>query len=72
MIYECGKNGLVSYGQMGVDGGSKWKAGTRETKVRLDRWCEGGLAQQRTYGGGCASMQERSERVESTGTYVTE
>ena len=31
----------LSYGQRGVDGGSKWRAGTREkgmreTKVRLD------------------------------------
>ena len=55
-----------------VDGGSNWKAGTRETEVRLDGWCEGGLGQQRNYGGGCASMRERSERVESPGTYVTE
>ena len=40
-----------------------WRAGTRETEVRLDGWCEGGLGQQR-------SMRERSKRVE--GTYVTE
>ena len=39
--------------------------GTRGTEVRLDRWCEGGLGQQRKDGVGCASMRERSERVES-------
>ena len=44
----------------------------RETEVRLDAWCEGGLGQQRNDGGGCVSMCERSERVESPGTYVTE
>ena len=26
--------------------------GTRETEVRLDGWCEGGLRQQRNDGGG--------------------
>ena len=46
--------------------------GTRETEVRLDRWCEGGLRQQRNDGGGCSTMRERSEIVESPGTYVTE
>ena len=35
------KNGLVSHGQKGVDGRSKWRAGMRETEVRLDGWCEG-------------------------------
>ena len=25
----------------------KWRAGTRETEVRLDGWCEGGCRQQR-------------------------
>ena len=44
----------------------------RETEVRLDGWCEGGLGQQRNDGGGCTSMREKSERVESPGTYVTE
>ena len=29
----------------GVDCRSKWRAGTRETEVRLDGWCEGGLGQ---------------------------
>ena len=29
-----------------------------------------GLGQQRNHGGGCSSMRERSERVESPGTYV--
>ena len=32
---------------------------------------EGGLGQQRYDGGGCASMRERSERMESPGTYET-
>ena len=44
----------------------------RETKVRLDGWCEGGLKQQRNDSGGCATMSGRSERVESPGTYVIE
>ena len=36
-------------------------------------WMDGGsLGQQRNDGGGCASMHERSERVEIPGTYVTE
>ena len=25
---------------MGVDGGSKWRTGTRKADVRLDEWCE--------------------------------
>ena len=37
----------VSYRQNGVDGGNKWRADTRETEVRLDGFCEGGLRQQR-------------------------
>ena len=41
------------------------EGGTRETEVRLDGWCEGGLGQQRNDGGGSQSMRERSERVES-------
>ena len=45
----------------------------RKTEVRLDGSCEGGLRQQRNDGGGCAAtMHERSERVESPRTYVTE
>ena len=41
---------------MSVSGlsGIKWRAGTRETEVGLDGWCEGGLGQQRNDGGGCA------------------
>ena len=31
----------------GVDGRSQWGTGTRETEVRLDGWCDGGLRQQR-------------------------
>ena len=46
--------------------------GTRETEVRLDGLYEGGLRQQKNDGGGCETMRERSERVESPGTYVTE
>ena len=38
----------------------------------MDGRCEGDLGQQRNDGGGCASMREKSERVESTDTYVTE
>ena len=58
--------------RMGVDGGSKWRAGTRETVVGLDGCCEGGLGQQRNDGGGCTTMHERSERVESPCAQVTE
>ena len=65
MVWACGKNGVVLYGQKGVNGRRKWRAGTRETEVRLDGWCEGGLGQQRNDGGGCASMRKRSERVEN-------
>ena len=72
MVWACGKNGLVPYGQRGVDGQSQWGTGTRETEVRLDGWCEGGLRQQRNDGGGCATMRKRSERVESPGAYDTE
>ena len=72
MVWACRKNGWVSYFQKGVDGGSKWRAGTRETEVMLNGWCQGGLGQQRNDGGGCASMREGSERVECPGTYVTE
>ena len=32
----------------------KWRAGTRETEVRLEGWCEGGLGQQRNDGGSFA------------------
>ena len=42
------------------------------TEVRLDGNCEGGLGQQRNDGGGFATMRERSEKVESTATHVTE
>ena len=61
-----------TYGQKGVHSRSQWGTGTRETEVRLDGWCEGGLRQQRNDGRGCVTMRERSERVESPGTYVTE
>ena len=42
----------------------------RETEVRLDGWCKGGLRQQRNDGGGCATMHERPERVESPAWYI--
>ena len=48
------------------------EGGSRETEVRLDGWCEGGLGQQRNDGGDCASMHKKSERVDSPVTYVTE
>ena len=57
---------------MGVDSRSRWGTGTRETEVRLDGWCEGGLRQQRNDGGGRATMRERPEIVKSPGTYVIE
>ena len=72
MVWACGKNGCLPYDQKGIDGRSQWGPGTRETEVRLDGLCEGGLRQQMNDGGGCATMRERSERVESPGTYVTE
>ena len=62
----------MPYGQKGVNGGSTWIAGTRETEGRLNGWCEGGFGQQRIDDGGCAIMRERSERVKSPGTYGTE
>ena len=56
----------------GVDGRSQWMTGKRQTEVRLDGWCEGGLRQQGNDGRGSATMRERSERLVSPGTYVTE
>ena len=47
MVWACGKNGRVPYGQKGVDGRSHWRTGTRETEVRLDGRFEGGVRQQR-------------------------
>ena len=38
----------------------------------MDGCCEGGLGQQRNDSGGCASMREILENMESPGTYVTE
>ena len=49
---------------------SQWGTSTRETEVRLDGWRKGSLRQQRNDGGGCATMRERPERVESPGTYA--
>ena len=72
MVWACGKNGWLPYGQKGVDGRSQWGTGTRETEVRLDGWYAGGLRQHRNDGGGCETMREKPERVESPGTYVIE
>ena len=33
-------------------------AGMKETEVRLDRWCEGGLGQQRNDGGSCVNARK--------------
>ena len=44
--------------------------GTRETEVRLDGWCEGGLRQQRNDGGGCATRKIGKSR-EPWYIYVT-
>ena len=67
LVWACGKNGWVLFGQKCVDGGSKRRARTRETEVRSDGWCEGCLGQQRNDYGDCASMRERSEIVERSG-----
>ena len=34
-------------------------AGTEETEVSLDGWCEGGLWQQMNDGRGCTTMRKR-------------
>ena len=38
----------------------------------LDGWREDGLGRQRDDSGGCSTMCERLERVESRGAYVTD
>ena len=48
------------------------EGGYEGDEVRLGEWCEGGHEQQRNAGGGCGAMGQRSERVESPSTYVTE
>ena len=48
------------------------KVGYEGDRGGLDGWCEGGFGQLRNDCGGSASIRERSERVESPGTYVTE
>ena len=76
MVYARGMNGLVPYGQKGVDGQSWWGGGYEgDCGVKVVAFgprCEGGLGQQRNDDGGCMTMHERLERVESPGTYVTE
>ena len=39
MVSACGRNGCVPYGQKDVDIGRKWRAGKRETEIKLDGWC---------------------------------
>ena len=41
------------------------------SEVSWEGGCAGGVRQQRNDGGGCATMRERLESVESPGTYVT-
>ena len=43
VVSARGENGRTPYCWKCVDGGCKWRAGTRETEVSLDGWCEGGL-----------------------------
>ena len=45
------------------------EGGYRVDRGEVDRW-RAGLRQQRDDGGGCATMRERWEVVESSGTYV--
>ena len=42
MVWACGP-----CGQKSVDGGSKWRAGTRATEVWLGGWCDGALGNRR-------------------------
>ena len=72
MVWACGKNGEVPYGQKGVNGLSQCGTGPRETEIRLEGRYEGSLRQLRNDGGGCTTMHERLERVERPDTYVTE
>ena len=60
MVWACGKNG---YRMARIVLMTEVESGYNGDRVRLDGW------QQRNDGGGCASMRERSERVESPGTY---
>ena len=46
--------------------------GEYEVYRGLDELCEGGLGQQRNDCGGCATMRERYERVESIGAHLTD
>ena len=57
---------------LNVGGRSQWGTCMRETEIRLDGWCEGGRRQHRNDCGGCVTMRERPESMESHGTYVTE
>ena len=73
MFWSCGKNGCLLYGQKGVDGRSQWRTGTRETKVRLDGWCEGGLSNRgMTVEAARQCAKDRKEWRALAGTYVIE
>ena len=50
--------------EKGVDGRSQWRTGTRETEVRLDGWCGGGLRQQRNDGLGCDNARKTGKSGE--------
>ena len=61
MVWACGKNIRVRYGQKGADSQNQCRACMRETEVRLDGWCEGGLRQWRNDGGGCSKNRKSGE-----------
>ena len=46
------------------------REGTGKIAVRLDGWRVGDFGQQRDDGGGCETMREKYERVESPGAFV--
>ena len=58
--FRCLKNEPVKFGQKGVDGGSKWRAGMRQTEVRQDGWYESEIGQIRNDCGGCATNIRKS------------
>ena len=67
MVWACGKNGWLPYGQKGVDDRSQWGTGTRETEVRMD-----GVKVALGNRGMMVEAARRPESVDSPGTYVTE
>ena len=69
MVWACGNNRLVPYGQKRLM--AEVSGGLVRGRPRFggtDGWSEGGFGQQRNHGGGCAT----NERVESPGAYVTD